>query len=145
MFQSLGTDYQAFGTVAESEENWTQRAKTEWETSRQSKIFLNKTAISFGFSQSALREKKKYNRESFFLEGRGESNFECKILQAFQKLPVVCNLSLGWVMWRNTQLKVLIFHLRIKWGWQFWGNSIGGICFFLFIYKRRMFDWRSLG
>lgn len=29
MFQSLGTDYQAFGTVAESEENGTQRAKTE--------------------------------------------------------------------------------------------------------------------
>lgn len=59
MFQSLGTDYQAFGTVAESEENGTQRAKTEWETSWQSKIFLNKTMVSFGFLQSALRKKKK--------------------------------------------------------------------------------------
>lgn len=84
MFQSLGTDYQAFGTVAESEENWTQRAKTEWETSWQSKIFLNETAISFGFSQSALREKKKYNTESFFLEGRGESNFKAKSFKHFK-------------------------------------------------------------
>lgn len=58
MFQSLGTDYQAFGTVAESEEDGTQRAKTEWETSWQSKIFLNKTMVSFGFLQSALRKKK---------------------------------------------------------------------------------------
>lgn len=71
MFQSLGTDYQAFGTVAESEENWTQRAKTEWETSWQSKIFLNETAISFGFSQSALREKKiQYRKFLFGREGR---------------------------------------------------------------------------
>lgn len=75
MFQSLGTDYQAFGTVAESEENWAQRAKTEWETSWQSKIFLNKTTISFGFLQSALREKKNTVEKVSFWKG-GENQIQ---------------------------------------------------------------------
>lgn len=68
MFHCLGIDNQAFGTVAESEEKWTQRTKTQWETSWKSKTLLNNIVASFEFLQNALREK--MVKEKLFLEER---------------------------------------------------------------------------
>lgn len=67
MFLSLGTDYQTFGTVAESKENWTQRAKTEWETPWQSKIFLKKAHSIFWIFKDHLKRKKLLVKMSLFL------------------------------------------------------------------------------
>lgn len=86
MFHCLGIDNQAFGTVAESEEKWTQRTKTQWETSWKSKTLLNNSVASFEFLQNALREK--MVKEKLFLEERRQSNsyLHSKSLQIYQEL-----------------------------------------------------------
>lgn len=107
MFQSLGTDYQTFGTVAESEENWTQRTKTEWETSWQSKIFKKNLMVSSAFLQSTLGEKKIVMKMSFLCKGVGYQISRAKSFKHFKSYLYVA-ISL----WLESCEKIFI--------WKFW-------------------------
>lgn len=115
-FLCPGIDNQTFGTVVESEENWTQRAKTEWETSWQGKILVNNVVVFFEFLQNALSGKK--IEKKWFWKGGGNYTeiWRGKSFKFFKNVHVGCNMSWDWVQWGDTLLKVLV------WGWQHWGN-----------------------
>lgn len=123
-FHCPGIDNQTFGTVAESEENWTQRAKTEWETSWQGKILVNNVVVSFEFLQNASREKK-ILKKFWFWKGGGNYTqiWREKSFKFFKNVHVGCNVSSDWVQRGDTQLKVLV------WGWQHWGNRCNNSLF----------------
>lgn len=107
MFQSLGTDYKTFGTVAESEENWTQRTKTEWETSWQSKMYKkNPHGIFFIFTEH-LKRKKIVTENVFFCK---RVCYQISRTKSFKHFKTYLLIAVS--LWLNSCERILI--------WKFW-------------------------